>query len=154
MAGNHDFAMQKHVDECARIFSDAGITWLRDHAVEVNGITVYGSPWTPRFENWAYMQDDSALEKVWEWIPGGLDILVTHGPPYGILDKTCPRFGSKHVGSRTLLDRVLTVRPKYHVFGHIHEGYGEYIRNGIKFINCSIMNEVYDPVNEPIVLEV
>lgn len=146
--------MQKHVDECARIFSDAGITWLRDHAVEVNGITVYGSPWTPRFENWAYMQDDSALEKVWEWIPGGLDILVTHGPPHGILDKTCPRFGSKHVGSRTLLDRVLTVRPKYHVFGHIHEGYGEYIRNGIKFINCSIMNEVYDPVNEPIVLEV
>ncbi len=135
--------------------------YLCDSGTEFDGLKIWGSPWTNTFDGinphcTAFTGDEKLLASKFALIPDDIDILVTHGPPYGILDKT--RRGS-HVGSIELLAHLNRIRPLLHVYGHIHEGYGqiELIFEGahgmgrsIHYVNCSIMNEYYDPVNKPI----
>ena len=84
-------------------------------------IKIWGSPYTPEFMNWAFMGTPSVLTGIWAHIPENLDILITHGPPFRIMDRTMDGF---EVGCPHLLKRVRMIQPKYHIFGHIHEGYG------------------------------
>ncbi len=122
--GNHDFFCEREPVEARALFERGGVRYLLDEAAEVAGLRFYGSPWTPRFGDWAFMRDPGeALEATWAAVPAGLDVLVTHGPPRGLGDVT--RRGSA-VGCEALRARVLEVRPRLHVYGHIHEDAGEF----------------------------
>lgn len=85
----------------------------------------------------------TASEKYWDQIPETLDVLITHGPPFGILDQPAPH--KPNVGCAELLVAVQRTKPKVHVFGHIHGGAGELERDGIRFVSAAYLNERYKP---------
>jgi Icc-related predicted phosphoesterase len=148
IAGNHDFGFEIS-NTIAPEYEEMGVTYLMDRMVEINGIKIYGSPWQPRFYNWAFNVDrGDAIAKKWENIPHGLDILVTHGPVFGILDDTIQGI---RVGCEELYKKVMEVKPKYHICGHIHYGYGTRLMDETVFINASSLGENYQYENEPIV---
>lgn len=152
IGGNHDFPFQVNPMEARNLLRDQGITYLQDEAVTIEGVKFYGSPWTPTFFNWAFMKDrGEEIQQEWAKIPTDVDVLITHGPPYGILD---PGFKAAHVGCEDLLFELENrISPKLHVFGHLHSGYGELDRDGIHYVNASLVNEAYSPVNSPIVID-
>ena len=128
IAGNHDRCME-HMFFLKDDFKNAGITYLQDSSVEINGIRFYGSPRTPEFCDFAFMYERGQAH--WEGIPDNTNILITHGPPQGILD-LCP--DGRNVGCVELLERTHELADlKYHIFGHIHEAYG--IQG--KYVNAS-----------------
>lgn len=154
IAGNHDFGFEmidadgKYTD-IAQEYKDKGVIYLMDSMVEIDGIKIYGSPWQPRFYDWAFnVNRGDAIAKKWETIPEGLDILVTHGPPHGILDNT---YGGMRAGCEELYKRVFVVRPKFHIFGHIHFGYGMRELDGVTFLNAASLGERYEYDNRPII---
>lgn len=155
IAGNHDrnFANNDHClckDELLR----RGIIYLEDSEVIIGGVKFYGSPWQPEFCNWAFNlpRGEDLLEK-WRYIPNDTDVLITHGPPYGILDVSV--YDKISVGCEDLRSEVFgRIKPKVHIFGHIHAWHGMEEHDGIKFINASSVNESYIVQNEPIVVEV
>jgi Icc-related predicted phosphoesterase len=147
IAGNHDFGMQDLPDRRGLI---TGATYLEDELVEIGGVRIWGSPWQPRFFDWAFNLDrGEPLRRVWAKIPDGIDILVTHGPPRGILDVTDR---GEAVGCDDLREAVFRVRPKLHVFGHIHEAYGERMVDGVRFVNACACTVRYAPTQPPIVV--
>ncbi len=132
IAGNHDSCFQNDPAEARARITNA--TYLEDSGCEIAGLKFYGSPWTPLFFNWAFMLSESDLAAKWALIPDGLDVLITHGPPYSFLDWTNR---DEHAGSSTLLERVREVKPRLHVFGHIHEAAGRTEFEGTTFLNAS-----------------
>ena len=151
IAGNHDFGFELQT-EIADEFKERNIHYLFDRGVELDGIKFYGSPWQPEFYNWAFNlpRNGHGLQEAWNKIPGNVDVLITHGPPFGILDATP---SGQRVGCELLYQRVFEVQPKIHVFGHIHHSYGQRTMDGIEFLNASICDERYEPTNKPIVVE-
>lgn len=151
IGGNHDFFFEKaKAKELDQIIPE-DIIYLNDNSTSINGINIWGSPITPKFFNWAFNRTrGEAIRKHWKLIPAKTDLLITHGPPYGILDQLA---NDSHVGCKDLLFTVKQIKPKVHVFGHIHESYGTTKSFGTKFINASLANEFYDVVNKPIVFE-
>jgi Icc-related predicted phosphoesterase len=121
VAGNHDTSIEKKL-VTKKDFTDAGIIYLEDDLVEIQGVMIYGNPYTPQFGQWAFMKDRVKLDRYWtQAMPGYVDILVTHGPPKGILDKSYDRNNYLECcGDKSLLNKVLEVQPAYHLFGHIH----------------------------------
>lgn len=151
VAGNHDFLFEQQSEYAKSLIPNVK-HYLDDSSVTVNGIKIHGSAWTPWFYDWAFnAQRGADIKKHWDLVPQDTDILITHGPPYGILDKT-PQ-GEK-VGCQDLLDAVLRIKPQYHIFGHIHHSYGEANFNGTMFINASTCDERYMPVNPPIIFDI
>lgn len=147
IAGNHDWCFEQEPEAARRLVRNA--IYLEDEEVELEGIKFYGSPWQPWFFDWAFnLERGEPLRKVWAKIPDGTDVLITHGPPYGVLDRTTR---GELVGCEELIDRVRVVKPKLHLFGHIHEGYGSEMRDDTLFINASTCNVRYQPVNAPVV---
>jgi Icc-related predicted phosphoesterase len=152
--GNHDFYAQEEPKHFRELMSNA--TVLIDEEVTVNELRIYGSPWTPTFFDWAFMKPDLNLEKEWDKIPENLDILITHGPPFSILDKNVTGYPC---GSQTLYMKLTKMNnpPKYHIFGHIHEARGEKVTESTTFINaacCPVWTSNGYKVFEPIVLEI
>ncbi len=141
-------AARQVADETAQQILTQGspdITYLQDSSVKIEGITFYGSPWTPTFFDWHFMADRGpVINEKWNKIPEGIDVLITHGPPATILDNVrgVPQ------GCSDLLERILQINPKYNVFGHIHEGYGITKRNSTIFINASVCDGRYRPINK------
>jgi Icc-related predicted phosphoesterase len=157
IAGNHDFSLEAFMKEDKekelreRIFRDNAVHYLRDSGVTIRGISFYGSPWQPWFWDWAFNEERGlAIKKHWDKIPLYTNVLITHGPPMGILD----RVGPEHVGCADLRNRVYEVKPTVHVFGHIHCGYGLRNTDGSCFINASQCDEAYKLTNAPIVVEI
>jgi predicted phosphohydrolase len=133
ICGNHDFCFQEQPRQARARITNA--IYLEDAAVEVEGLRVYGSPWQPWFYDWAFnLQRGPELAAAWAKIPDDTAILITHGPPAGILDQTKR---GEFVGCQDLYDRVFRVRPRLHVFGHIHEAAGRRDIDGIAFVNAS-----------------
>ena len=156
IAGNHDFAFQKYdwdEDVIGELFEfNPNVTYLENTSVIIDGIKFYGSPWTPEFNNWAFNATLEELADMWKDIPDDTDVLITHGPPKGILDVT--REGL-HVGDPELTQALIRVRPKVHAFGHIHEACGTYMfENGDVCINASSANRNYQIVNKPITINI
>lgn len=150
IAGNHDFCFE-HTPALARQ-TLTNATYLQDESVEILGLKFYGSPWQPWFYDWAFnLKRGKALADVWAQIPLNTDVLITHGPPYGILDAT--RRGEQ-VGCQDLTSRVQSLNVKFHCFGHIHEGYGMVTEGRTQFVNASSCNLEYQPINEPVVVEI
>lgn len=151
VAGNHDWLFETNI-MLARKLLAPDIIYLQDSAVEIEGVSIYGSPWQPRFYDWAFnLNRGREMAEKWAMVPAGTDILITHGPPFGILDQTA--YGDQ-AGCEELIKKVREIQPKAHIFGHIHEGYGTHEHSGTKFINASNCNESYLPVNPPIVFEI
>jgi Icc-related predicted phosphoesterase len=152
IAGNHDFFFEKSSKTTIASQLPEGIHYLNDSGIAIDGVQFWGSPVTPFFHNWAFnRQRGSALRKHWDMVPEGTDVLITHGPPFGILDQV---LNGRNNGDKDLLPCLERVQPKVHLFGHIHESYGKYQRNGTRFFNCSQLNESYELVNKPFVVEV
>lgn len=126
IAGNHDTSIEKGL--VARADIHESIIYLEHESVTIEGIKIFGSPYTPKFgTDWAYNVPRDRMFTYWDEIPEDTDILVTHGPPKGILDLTMydTRAGATgtsffQCGCKSLLERVKVVEPKYHIFGHIH----------------------------------
>lgn len=149
--GNHDFVFRDKHKLAMKIMSNARV--LIDKEVIVDGIKFYGSPWQPWFGNWCYnLPRGIALQEKWAMIPKDADVVITHGPPHGILDYA--PMSMEHCGCYDLLDRINEVKPKYHIFGHIHNGYGVEKNNHTVFVNASICDEGYRAVNKPVVVEI
>lgn len=154
IAGNHDFAFEENLGLARSALT--GAVYLQDSEIEIEGIRIYGSPWQPRFYDWAFnLERGPALKAKWDLIPEGVDVLVTHGPPRGHGDAAPRPFGAPElVGCMDLLEAVRRVKPKYHVFGHIHEGYGITKEGATTCINASMCDGAYNPVNPPIVFDI
>ncbi len=124
-----------------------------DDYVIIDGLLYYFSPYQPEFCDWAYnLPRGEPLREKWSLIPDNVDVLVTHGPPHGILD-VAP-FGG-NVGCEELRQVIGTrINPKLHVFGHIHDGYGMTKIGNTTFVNAAICTERYQPINAPIVIDI
>jgi Icc-related predicted phosphoesterase len=152
IAGNHDFFFEKQKDTLIHELLPDSVHYLKDESIVIDGIKIWGSPYTPWFYRWAFNKKRGpAMAIHWNNIPTDTDVLLTHGPVYGILDLL---INEQHAGDRDLLKKVLEVKPKVHVCGHIHESYGAVKKHGIKFINACVLNESYELVNKPIVFEI
>ncbi len=135
VAGNHDYAFERKPKEARELVGDE-LTYLQDDLVFTRGLRVYGSPWQPEFCQWAFnLPRGEQLAEVWGRIPSNLDLLVTHGPPAGLGDRNS--YGDARAGCEDLRARVAVVRPKLHLFGHIHEDGGAWERDGTWFVNCT-----------------
>jgi len=105
--------------------------------------------------DWAFMLErGQQLHQIWRLIPDNTDVLITHGPPKGIGDEANLGFKCQNVGCIDLLDRTQQLSLRAHIFGHIHEGYGEYQQGQTTLINASTCTARYEPRNAPIVIEV
>ena len=158
VAGNHDWLFQ-HDREAAERLLYPGIIYLQDSAVEIEGLKVYGSPWQPRFYDWAFNLNRGAeMAEKWKLIPDDIDVLITHGPPNRILDAVPTTWGIENAGCEELRKRVEEIcsagKLRLHAFGHIHCGYGEHEQFGIKFVNSSTCDEQYAPTQPPIIVEI
>jgi Icc-related predicted phosphoesterase len=155
IAGNHDFLFEDNKQLCKDLMTEySGINYLENSEVIIDGLKFYGSPYTPRFFDWAFNVDrGEKIREHWLQIPLDTDVLITHGPPHGILDYT---LGShKYAGCEDLKDVILSqLTLKAHVFGHIHEGYGVNVVGNTTFINASLVDHKYNPVNIPITIEI
>lgn len=154
VAGNHDFLFERAPELARNLMSNA--IYLLDSFRIVEGLKIYGSPWQPRFFDWAFNLDRGAeIRRKWEMIPEDTDVLITHGPPKGIRDFVIDRWTGTYetVGCEELLPIVQRIKPRVHIFGHIHLAYGQENHDGTTFINASSCNEAYKIVNAPIVID-
>ena len=150
VAGNHDFVLQQMDRRNWLLANNYGVTYLEDSFININGIGIYGSPWSPVFGMWAFMKNRNAeLDEVWQKVPtdGSVDLLVTHTPRYGRFDVSVR--GNYNVGCEMLANRINDIHPKVHVFGHIHECGGmikeetEVPLKGMISLNASLLNIRY-----------
>jgi Icc-related predicted phosphoesterase len=143
IAGNHDWGFETDPVESRSIITNA--IYLQDEFVVIDGFTFYGSPWQPWFLDWAFnLQRGEEIRKKWALIPNKVDVLITHGPVYGVLDKVIT---GESVGCEELKIVVDKVKPKFHVCGHIHEDYGTKEFDDITYINASVCSERYLAIN-------
>lgn len=156
--GNHSTAIEQGL---IRSTDYPEVTFLIHESMQWNGMRIFGSPYTPEFFNWAYMKARSQLDIVWQSIPDDIDILITHGPPKGIMDVTADMYTGEpvHVGSKSLMRHVEhRIRPRIHAFGHIHDepaihNYGTLFHGATQFINCACCHLTRGLVNQGVVVE-
>lgn len=145
IAGNHDAWATKlyNVED----LKSQGIIYLEHEVAIVEGKTIFGSPYTPSFGDWYHMKDRGKISRYWEIIGSNIDVLVTHGPPKGILDLTENRdYSLEQCGDNALYKRVMQMKPRFHVFGHIHDfkdcrNTGILKRGDTTFINAALVED-------------
>ena len=159
IAGNHDWIC----DQDPALFKGMlaqfpDLIYLQDSGCEVEGLKFYGSPVQPRFYNWAFNRDRGEdIKRHWDIIPEDTDVLITHGPPYGICDEAY-RVGvdiTEHTGCKDLFDATLRISPKLHLFGHIHySGQTSYIGPKTTYANVAMLNEAYLVWGKPTIFDI
>ena len=155
VCGNHDLVFESHLCSINNSLLDG---YLQDSIKEFKGLKIYGTPWQPCFCDWAFNAYEEQLEKKWELIPKGIDILILHGPPHSYGDKVIRHGIIEYTGSPSLLERIKKVKPKLAVFGHIHENGGqvyhlEIENQSITLANVSVLDGNYNLANKPIIFE-
>jgi Icc-related predicted phosphoesterase len=171
IAGNHDFGFEnyngrRHSNEDPWLdhllneenLSQSDVVYLHDSEFVIESpefsrpLKFYGSPWQPEFYDWAFNlpRHGEELELKWKNIPDDTDVLITHGPPFGILDYT---LSNQPVGCELLTTRLEKLKPLVHVFGHIHNAYGVKYSDNTVYVNAATCTERYVPSNKPIVIE-
>lgn len=143
IAGNHDFILEADPE-----FANT-LPWcyLQDDAVDLEGVKIYGTPRTCSFNGkWAFQSSERDLDKHFESIPEGLDILLSHGPAYRQLDEVRDGTYLIHAGSVALYDRVVKAKPNAVVFGHIHGARGIKDVDGVRYYNATQMNGRHEPL--------
>ncbi len=160
IAGNHDWGFQDNTEKVMEIVNSyKGIDYLQDDTLLVGGenyddmIKIWGSPWQPEFYNWAFNlpRRGEELREKWNLIPTDVDLLVTHGPAYGYVDRVIGR--PENLGCELLAEAIKTKKPKIHVCGHIHSGYGYIFDGQTHYINASVLNEQYNYTNKPLTVD-
>lgn len=157
--GNHDIFFERFPVLCKEGMPSVKIL-IHDY-IEIEGIKIFGSPYTPMWKPWAFIydrKDPAAARKVWDKIPENLDILITHGPPKNVLDFA----HNQHLGCKFLRRAVERIKPKYHIFGHIHEPQKSGLRilteeigqSSVTFVNATVLDEFYLPTKEPILITI
>ena len=164
IAGNHDTSIEKKLIRPKEICKSS--IYLEHESLEILGLKLFGSPYTKEFGvGWAFNVKPHKLFDLWSGIPQDTDILITHGPPFGILDLSYDRDGKlENCGDKSLLKHMYRVRPKIKVFGHIHNmsdllNQGTRTVNGLEtiFVNASVLKDRHfeeGPQNHGIVLEI
>ena len=152
--GNHDFCGE-HMLPRKRV-SYGHVDVIVDDLIEVEGKKIWLTPWSNQFMDWAFMKEHDQLGETYAQIPDGVDILVSHQPPAGCGDlyTEWPSRMPRRIGSEELRYHVERVKPKIVVCGHLHKGYGTYEVVDSKIYNVSVVNERYELVNPPTVIEV
>lgn len=158
--GNHEQYWEKYWHECCKLIKDRcpRVHILNDSGVEINGKMIWGSPITPWWWDYAWNRSRTPdmvgvhgkfIKEHWDLIPDNTNILLTHGPPYGILDYVEDfRTGQiRYVGCEHLLAAVNRIKPAYHFFGHIHGSYGHVVQGGTDFYNSCISREYHGAIN-------
>lgn len=156
IAGNHDAFLEEDPVGVEQLALDSGVQYLNDSGCVIDGVTFWGSPITPRFYDWSFMRDPGEeIERHWRKIPDDTKVLVTHGPAYGILDQVeRDEVTLEHTGCPSLLETIKRISPQFHIFGHIHEGYGQQLQHDVAFVNASSMDKGYRIANSAITLTV
>lgn len=177
VAGNHDQSIEQWGWPLP---ADGRVVYLQDEGVELEGLSIWGTPWQPWFYSWAFNAPqrggEDFLAQKFDLIPNDTDIIICHGPPRGVGDgvgdPARPDL-QEHVGSTALRAAIKRVQPQLMVCGHIHSGagvnvvahlgpivhYGEYDtvppahfhQRTTTIVNAAIVNEKYQPVNDPFV---
>lgn len=149
--GNHDWLFEQDPALGKRLITNAKV--LLHEPTEINGYKIFGSPYTPEFCDWAFnVPRGEELKTKWDQIPEDTQILITHGPPLNILDRLI--HSSERVGCKDLSNRIdLLPNLELHSFGHIHYSYGIECHNGVTYVNSSICDEQYRPMNAPIIVD-
>lgn len=139
VGGNHDHQLAADSSTAKKLLSNA--IYLQDEMVVIQGISIYGSPWQPQFNDYACdafaLPRGNALDGKWRLIPANLDILVTHSPPAGIMDQDGP---VSH-GCTDLHQTICEKQPRLHIFGHIHSQHGSRNNCRTTFINCNVQGK-------------
>jgi Icc-related predicted phosphoesterase len=155
IAGNHDFGFENENEKLIGLLTGyKNIDYLQDERMDLwdgndEQLVIYGTPWQPEFHNWAFnLPRGEKLKEKWDKIPVDVDILITHSPPFGKLDFV--QYNNINVGCEELMKRIGEIKPKIHVFGHIHEGFGYVFDGNTHFINASVLNERYEFRNRPV----
>ena len=154
--GNHDICIEeKYEDFLTLLGRFSNIAFLHNSGIEIDGINIWGSGDTPEFCNWAFNKTEEELKETWALVPKDIDILVSHGPAYGILDLVNNTWSvDPNVGCKSLRDVVTNSDIKHCIVGHIHEQGGKsIIIDGTTFHNASVLDEKYKMVNAPIIIE-
>jgi Icc-related predicted phosphoesterase len=137
IAGNHDYFLETNPEFVKTRFKD--IHYLQDSSTVIDGIKYWGSPCTPEYKNMAFnLKRGEQLKRHWEKIPADVDVLITHGPPQGILDQTV---NGDNVGCEHLAKRIELVQPKFYLFGHVHEASGMEKHKATLFVNASMTDK-------------
>jgi len=157
VAGNHDFWLETEEGKAA-VEEIPKLTYLEDSGTEVDGLTIYGTPWTPNLPGWAFQKEGDEARLAFANIPRNTDILLSHGPLAGRGDLVGNRItGYEYCGSKELRENVATQRVRTVVCGHIHEGYGQYTLRyegrETNIYNVAHMDAIYRPINPPVVIE-
>ena len=157
VAGNHDWLFETNLTLARSLMTNA--TVLIDETITIDGFNIYGSPWQPFFCHWAFNfpenDNGAAAKTTWAKIPNNTNILITHGPPRGILDNLHEgKNPEERVGCPYLLERIKELKElKLACFGHLHRNAEDHKiekHGNITFVNASICDESYKPVNPPI----
>ena len=161
IAGNHDWGFQDNTEKIMEIVNSyKWIDYLQDDMFMFGKtdnyedmVKIWGSPWQPEFYNWAFNlpREGEELREKWALIPSDIDILVTHGPAYGYLDRVIG--GWENLGCELLAEAIKVKKPKIHVCGHIHSGYGYIFDGETHYINASVLNEQYNYTNKPLTVD-
>jgi len=159
ISGNHDFMFEKDPTRAKEIWSSyKWIDYLQDEEMGIQTgdepmVKIYGSPWQPEFYNWAFNlpRNGEELEAKWASIPNDIDILITHGPAHGYLDRVMG--GWENLGCEKLTEAIKIKKPKIHVCGHIHSGYGYLFDGDTHFINASVLDEQYYLTHKPLTVD-
>ena len=146
--GNHEFFLEADPSERS-LLSNA--TLLINEGVEIEGLRIWGTPVNPLYGGAFGLSSAKDRKRLYAEIPQNTDVVISHGPPYGILD-TAPVSGL-HQGCRELLDAVTQIRPKLHVFGHIHDAYGVFQTEHTTFVNASRLGLHDDSDKAPFVFQ-
>lgn len=154
IAGNHDFGLEPERQvggiDLIKEYKDE-VIYLQDESVEVLGYRFYGTPWTPVFMNWAFMDSEEGLQQRLQSIPSETEVLISHGPPKHILDRTDR---GDHVGSKALYTACQRLENlKAVIYGHIHESYGHYLFQGVDYYNVAVLSSRYKLQNPPTIIE-
>jgi len=120
IAGNHETSIEYGLIKKIE-FTSKNIIYLENTYIDIEGLKIWGSPYTPDFNNWSFMRKRNSLNKLWQTIPEDTDILITHGPPKGILGLSEDRSHNLYLcGCSALKKRILKLNLKLHCFGHVH----------------------------------
>ena len=145
IAGNHDLLFDRRPETARPLLTNC--TYLEGDEITIDGIRFYGAPWQPEFMNLAFnLPRGEPLRRVWAKMPNEIDVLLTHTPPAGVLDTL---IDGSSAGCEELAAAGDRIRPRFHVFGHIHECSGVLVRNGTTYVNAAICDPFYRVTNPP-----
>ena len=150
VAGNHDRLFEESPDEARALFG--GVHYLQDSGVELEGVAFWGSPWQPEFGGWAFnLPVGAPLAERWALAPDGVDVLVTHVPPAGLMDRIVT---GESIGCAELTKALPRIAPRLHVFGHVHECNGVHVAEPSPLsVNAASCDERYRFAHRPVVVE-